>query len=267
MHEAIKKRISIRSYAKKPLSPTDRRKISEILEDARKKTGPFNHQVRFFFVGNKDDGGKKIGTYGFVKNPPAFVGGVVENTREGMVDFGFLFEEVILRLTEENLGTVWLGGTFHRSDFDVETDGDTIIPAVSPVGYPAERSLREKVIRGMARSDKRKPFDELFFSGVDLSPVDDKHPYRKYLEAVRAAPSASNKQPWRIIMTDDVFHVYLKRTQGYGKNLPVDIQAIDIGIALSHVVLPLEEDDNHPTFVKRKPTDVEGWEYVLSIRA
>jgi hypothetical protein len=62
------------------------------------------------------------------------------------------------------------------------------------------------------------------------------------LEMIRLAPSASNKQPWRIIKTGDTFHFYLKRTPGYGKiSKGVDLQLIDMGIAMSHFELSCQE--------------------------
>ncbi|MFP4478926.1 MAG: nitroreductase family protein [Candidatus Izemoplasmatales bacterium] len=266
MIKAIQKRTSIRSYEKKPLSDTDKAKVKKILDSIEKNQGPFNHQVKFFYVDNKIKSGGKIGTYGFVKNPPAFIGGVVENTSQGMIDFGFLFEQVILELTKADLGTVWLGGTFNRDDFDIESKDNEIIAAVSPVGYPANQSIREKIIRGFAKADKRKDFSDLFFKDSDFTPIEENHPYAQYLKAVQVGPSASNKQPWRILLMDDIFHLYLKRNKGYGNKLKLDIQAIDMGIALSHLYLSLKEDDYHPTFLENQPFELENHEYIMSIQ-
>ena len=267
MHKAIEKRISVRSYEKKALNDSDQIKIKTLLEAAEKKRGPYNNQVRFFFVENTNENGSKIGTYGFVKNPPAFIGGIVKNDFKGMVDFGFLFEEVILRLTELDLGTVWLGGTFNRKDFNVDVGKKEIIAAVSPVGYVTNKSINEKIIRSFVRADKRKPFDELFFMGHDLQQLDKDHKFHKYLEAVQSGPSASNKQPWRVVLIDDTFHIYLKRTKGYGNALKLDIQAIDIGIALSHLYLTLKEDNYSLVFIEEKPLDLEDAEYIISIKS
>jgi nitroreductase len=265
MREAIEKRVSVRSYLKKALSVTDMTKVTEILEFVEAKKGPFSHQVKFFFVDNNQDG-KKIGTYGFIKNPPTFIGGVVENTLEGLVDFGFLFEEVILRLTSEGFGTVWLGGTFDRTDFDVEVKEGEVIACVSPVGYSADKSIREKVVRKFAKADQRIPFDELFFLGKELQKVNRNHPYYHILRAVQIAPSASNKQPWRIVFEDDAFHLYLKRTKGYGNLMKMDIQAVDIGIALSHLVLSLNEDGQGVEYIVKKPFDMQDCLYILSVK-
>ncbi|MFP4078732.1 MAG: nitroreductase family protein [Candidatus Izemoplasmataceae bacterium] len=266
MKDAIKKRISARSYLKRPLSSDDEKTVKRILDDVQEKKGPFGHNVRFFTLPSKGEGGKYLGTYGFIKQAPYFIGGVVENNFEGMVDYGFLFEEVILRLTEKDFGTVWLGGTFKRERFEFEVDvkEGEIIPAISPVGHSAEQSMRERVLRGFTKAKTRKFYDELFFT-PDLGAVPEDNVFAEYLELLRLAPSASNKQPWRVILEDNVFHLYLERTKGYAKHLPTDIQAIDIGIALAHLYLPIKEDGYTPEFTREKPRDVEGWEYVLSL--
>ena len=58
---------------------------------------------------------------------------------------------------------------------------------------------------------------------------------------VRWAPSAVNKQPWRIILADGVYHFYEKKDQGFVHDATGDIQKIDMGIALAHFALAAEE--------------------------
>ena len=61
------------------------------------------------------------------------------------------------------------------------------------------------------------------------------------LEAVRLAPSAVNKQPWRVVVCGDRAHFYEKRSKGYVSADGWDIQKIDMGIALSHFELAAKE--------------------------
>jgi nitroreductase len=264
MYEDIIRRSSVRSYEKKFLLDSDKEKIMKILECYKRNKGPFEHQADFFFIENETHS-NKIGTYGFIKNAPAFIGGSIHNSMKAMVDYGFLFEQIILELTHLNLGTCWLGGTFKRNEFDKELEPNHIIPAISPVGYPTNPSIREKVIRRFANADNRKPLNTIFFSGEALDTIDENDPYIKYLKAVQAGPSASNKQPWRIILANHQFHVFLERTKGYGSQLKIDIQAIDIGIALAHLYLSLKEDGYQPVFVENKPFDFNDNHYIISI--
>ena len=58
--------------------------------------------------------------------------------------------------------------------------------------------------------------------------------YESPLEMVRLAPSASNKQPWRIVKDNNLYHFYEQQLSGYSKSFAYDIQRIDMGIAACH---------------------------------
>lgn len=264
MYQTILQRRSIRSYDHKALSNKDRDVILDILDTYATKTGPFNHQASFFLVDNKHHN-EKIGTYGFIKDPPAFIGGVIINTMHAMIDYGYIFEHIVLELTKRNFGTCWLGGTFKRKDFNVAIKENYIIPAVSPIGYPSKQSLREKLIRGVTKANNRYPISKLFFDVKDGKPVDETHKHIDHLKAVQLGPSASNKQPWRIYVSDHHFHLFLKRTKGYGKQLVVDIQAIDMGIAIAHLEISLKEHGYNPKFIKNHLEDRDGSSHIISI--
>ena len=68
--------------------------------------------------------------------------------------------------------------------------------------------------------------------------------YADPLEMLRLGPSASNRQPWRLVKESgrDIFHLYLRRSRGYDKLIKaVDLQRIDMGIAMSHFELTARE--------------------------
>ncbi len=61
------------------------------------------------------------------------------------------------------------------------------------------------------------------------------------MEMVRLGPSASNKQPWRILLKDAVCHFYEYKEPGYSDRFNYDIQRIDLGIAAAHFDLAVNE--------------------------
>jgi hypothetical protein len=92
---------------------------------------------------------------------------------------------------------------------------------------------------------------------------------------VRQAPSASNKQPWRIIRQGGAWHFYLLRTRGYGAGLAGkimkldDIQRVDMGIAMCHFDLTAQERFLFGEWAIREPRlegPDAGAEYVVSWR-
>ncbi len=246
--ELIKKRRSVRTFRKIDFDGPLTEKINTILQNHTE--GPFGNKVRFCLVEKKrvkENNKIKLGTYGFISGAQYFIASEVKNTLHANTDVGYLLEKIILHLTELNLGTCWLGGTFSRSDFSdiLSSESNTIIPAITPVGFPADSmSVRENIIRWGAKADSRKNWEELFSSNSMARPLlkEEAGPNEIPLEMVRLAPSASNKQPWRIIKTPHAFHFYLKRTPGYGKiSEGVDLQMIDMGIAMAHFELVCHE--------------------------
>lgn len=118
----------------------------------------------------------------------------------------------------------------------IELDDDEVMPCVSPIGYKAQKkSVRETMMRKGIKADSRMSFGELFFDGSFDNPLTPELAgvFRSPLEMVRLAPSAVNKQPWRVIVKDDQAHFYKKSSKGYADGA-MDVQKIDIGIALYH---------------------------------
>ncbi|TVP85555.1 MAG: hypothetical protein EA375_04295 [Acholeplasmataceae bacterium] len=242
MVEHIEKRISVRHYRRMKIEDTVLSRIQEIMQQVHQNKGPFGHGIKLSYHHSpyiEEQTRIKIGTYGFVKNAPAYIAGITHDRFENLVDFGYLMESLILELTGLGLGTVWLAGTFNRKAFDVLLRKGEIVPAITAVGYPAgKQTAREKMTRRLSRADRRLPFETLFhlndFNRPLAPDTPELMPIYQSLELVRIGPSASNKQPWRALVQYPDVHLYLKRNPKYGKVLSFDLQALDIGIAIYH---------------------------------
>jgi nitroreductase len=243
----IDRRYSCRTYLERPISAGDQAALAACM--AQKTRGPLGASARFSLIAaSSDDEGalKRLGTYGFIKGARGFIVGAVRKGPGDLEDYGYLLEEVVLEATRIGLGTCWLGGTFTRSTFTSRFGGvarDEVIPAVVSTGYPGDDGTER--IRAREEGTRRFPPDELFFAdelGVPLGAAADG--YGEALEAVRMAPSATNKQPWRVVRRGGDWHFYLFRTKGYGKGSPwfkllriADLQRVDMGIAMCHFAL------------------------------
>ncbi len=243
--EAMAVRRSIRNYRDEPLSHGEQ----EALEAAIAGTAaPFGNAPRFQFIkaGSGDaESLRGLGTYGFIKNPAAFISAAVAGDGPMVLeDFGFAMERLVLHATVMGLGTCWLGGSFTRSSFAARMSllpGEKI-PAVIALGHPAEKKrMMDSLIRRGAGSDARLPKDELFFSGEFGARLSEEEagPYEKALQLLRVAPSASNRQPWRVVQRHGSFHFYLARSKGYFTRNSMlfgfaDLQRVDMGIAMCH---------------------------------
>ena len=265
--EAIKSRKSIRKYSGQTLTEEDQQKLNSYLSKPKNLVGPFGHHIKIFY---KDLRllEEKIGTYGFIKNAPSFLVTICKNNKECLLDLGFIFENLILYLQQNGMHTCWVGGTFHRYKLQVEQEllEDEFIPIISPIGYAAKQPhLFGKLIRKMAKADSRLDFDALFFQNDFRSSITN-HSKREVLEYVRLGPSASNKQPWRIVLgIDGTAHFFIARTPKYGSSLGYDIQMVDMGIALSHY---LKVNTSSEVIIKDPQIEIpsESYSYLFSVK-
>ncbi len=276
--KTIAKRKSVRTYEDRPITQEDYEKINKYLSIEENLLGPLGRKIRFDVIQvskNVSEKGIKLGTYGFIKNPKGYIVGMVENKNEALVEFGYTFEKLILFLTELNIGTCWLGGTFTRNTFEkqINLKNDEIIPCITPIGYIPDKSrFFDKTLRKMINADKKKSWEDLFYySGFEkklTKETADK--FKTPIEMVRLGPSASNKQPWRIVLSDskDICHFYLERTPNYsGNKLGFDMQRIDMGIAICHFELACEELNIQGSWKREDPKIgllSENTEYIMS---
>lgn len=262
--ELIRQRRSVRTYEGKAVDESTK---EQLLSFAKGIQNPFNIPVEFKFLDAKKDGL----TCPVVSGTELYVGGKIKNVPFASVAFGYSFEEFVLYAQSLGLGTVWLGGTMNRAAFEkaMKLKEDEMMPCATPVGYTAKKmSMRENMMRKAIKSDERLSFEELFFDGsldVSLS-KETAGKFAEPLEMVRLAPSAVNKQPWRVVIADNTAHFYLKRSKGFGHEGKLDMQMIDMGIALCHFSFTAKENGLSIELVQDDPKLASNYdvEYIAS---
>ncbi|MEB1808533.1 MAG: nitroreductase family protein [Bacillaceae bacterium] len=275
--ETMKNRQSVRTYDTRNISETHLQKIEQYMTDEKPFIGPFGKQGNIQLVhvtNNVTEKGIKLGTYGFIKNPRAYIVGVSENNKYALVDFGYTFHRLVLYLTELELGTCWMGGTFNRNSFEKEisiSDGH-FIPCVTPIGYPKEKQrMFDKALRYVVKADNKKVWEKLFYDASFEKPLtnDQAGDLETPIEMVRIGPSASNKQPWRLVLTEDrnTCHFYIEHTPNYSSKLGYDMQLLDMGIAMCQFELACTELDIDGEWQVEEPAiqiPNENIEYIVS---
>jgi nitroreductase len=275
--ETMRKRQSIRTYDTQNITEIDYKKIIEYISKEQNLNGPFGKIGKIELIPvteNVTDKGIKLGTYGFIKNPKAYLIGITEIDKYSLVDFGYTFERLILYLTVLGIGTCWMGGTFDRHSFEKEIDlGEgKFIPCITPIGYPKEKQrVFDKALRFVVRADNKKPWDKLFYD-TDFD-VTIKQEYAGLLETpiemVRLGPSASNKQPWRLVLSENrtTCHFFIEHTPNYSTKLGYDMQMLDMGIAMCQFELACKELNIKGKWVVKEPKiDIpnKNFEYIVS---
>jgi len=251
--EIIRQRFSCRTYAQRPIGAEQRRRLQEAAESLR--AGPLGTPLRFTLVAATEEDGsalKGLGTYGFIRGATGFLVGAVGEGLRNQEDYGYGLEQLVLLATDLGLGTCWLGGSFTRSSFaqTIGAQRGEILPAVISTGLIEDaQAARKALVRQQVGADRRLPWENLFFDerfGAPLAAT-AAGAWATPLEMLRLGPSASNKQPWRVVRAGDAWHFYLQRTPGYPGGLGrlvlgiADIQRVDMGIAMCHFALAAGE--------------------------
>ncbi|MCX7786204.1 MAG: nitroreductase family protein [Spirochaetes bacterium] len=268
--QVIRSRSSIRTFARESVPKETMEELGKLL--TRRDRGPFGNICRFGLIDSslypQSDLGS-ISTYGVIKNPYGYLVGAIQKADRSLVDYGYLFQRILLEATRLGLGTCWLGGTFRpekiASLFPLQPG--EIIPAVSPFGIPAEkRSLIDGVLRWGASSKIRKPWGQLFYDASGSSLKEGDCPlFQDALEAVRLAPSAMNRQPWRVVIEGRNAHFFLDTKED--RKYPVRFTELDLGIAMYHFEAVLQEESIQGKWEFSPPRTSYGhpeWEYTAS---
>ncbi|MBE0687752.1 MAG: nitroreductase, partial [Anaerolineaceae bacterium] len=230
--DLIQRRFSCRKYSKEPIPVEMQEKLREYMNQL--STGLFGTPMRFDLITTEDQDGKALrglGTYGFIQGASGFVVGALGAGQQNLEEYGYRMEQIVLASTDLGLGTCWLGGTFTKSAFARKIDLQAYerMPAILAIGLiDDEIQARHGAVRQRVAGDQRIPCEELFFDsrwGAPLSP-EGAGRYAKPLEMVRLGPSASNKQPWRIVQANGAFHFFIQRTKGY-RNVMTRLVQID----------------------------------------
>lgn len=232
MLDLIRSRRSVRTFDGKPLPEET---AMAILEYAQNADNPYNIPITWKLLDAAEYGLNSP----VITGTDIFIAGKSPRAPHAEEAFGYTFEKVVLFAQSLGVGTTWIGGTMNRDAFEkaIGLTAGEMMPCVSPLGYPARKmSIRETMMRKAIKADSRFSFEEIFCNGSFDKPLkkEDAGKLTDALEAVRLAPSAVNKQPWRALVKDGAVHFYEKPSPGYVDKDGFDMQKVDLGIALCH---------------------------------
>jgi nitroreductase len=272
--DLVRARRSCRSFAAAAPEPGA---LSDIQSCAAGAAAPFGGRPRFGLLDNETVRAENLfsaGSYGMIKGARFYLAVLVPRSEpRRWEDAGFAMEAAVLRATDLGLGSCWIGGVFDRKRFGraLGIGPGEQLPAVVALGLPAERrTLRDRLVRWSAGGDRRKPGCELFFAGGWGTALasEDAGAWVEPLECLRLAPSASNKQPWRLVRRENAFHFFLSRDKAYSAMMPLaDLQRIDMGIAMCHFELAALEQGLAGKWSladPRIPATPPNYEYIAS---
>lgn len=259
LRNTVETRRSVRTFNGLMVNAEDLEKMKEYVKTIE---NPYGIDVEFVFL----DAEEHSLSSPVIKGEKLYVTAKIKDVKHAEEAYGYSFEMMVLYAWSLGLGTTWIGGTMNREHFEEETglDAQEMMYCVTPLGYPARKmSIKEMAMRKGVGADKRVPAETIFFDVNFSTPLEESDEKIRFaLEMVRLAPSAVNKQPWRIVRRENCYHFYLKHSKGYD-NGKWDMQKIDMGIALCHF---MQAAGGELVLDDPKIMTPEGTEYMATVR-
>jgi nitroreductase len=266
--EIIKKRKSCRTFNSVALKPADKKNLESFINE--NNIGLENEVLNFQIIEKHDVDKQMKLDYGIIKGHNAYILGSSKTSLASRVNYGYLMEKVVLKATEMNMSTCWIG-VFDSTYFnEVFLEDGFEIPSIVIVGYSNDKpTYQDKFLRFSINASKRNSWDKLFFDYILKMPLnpEDVKKYSDSLEMVRLAPSSGNTQPWRVYFNDTTneFHFFKKIIS---KRYELSgVHDIDMGIALCHFELTSMQNGLSGSWVKHTTENVisiDDLQYIMT---
>jgi nitroreductase len=148
---------------------------------------------------------------------PSYIYAKAEKHFDELVEYGFQGEQIVLFLTAQGFGTCWMARSPHPD-----------VPYIIVFGYPRTRNFTRK----------RRPITSFLENDLEELPPE----IVKIVEMTILAPSALNRQPWKIKYTGGELCISSERP-------------VDLGIALSHAYLTAREIFKREPVIQKREED------------
>ena len=216
LYQVVEKRKSVRKYDMNPLDSVLLQQIKQFGEEV----SPLIPNIRVKF---------NVYSYEEVKSlmaikAPHYVGIYSEKKANSLLNAGYMLQQMDLYLSANNLGSCWLGMAKPSVALPEEVDGLDFVIMLA-FGNP-----KEEVHRSNKEEFKRKSLEEILEGSG----------YEEVIEAARLAPSARNTQAWYFICKEKEILVCRKPAGFVSEHLMARLNTIDVGIAMCHLDLALE---------------------------
>jgi Putative TM nitroreductase len=257
--ETIKKRKSSRTFNQIALKPADKQDLENFIIENNK--GLENEVVNFRIIEKNNTDKKMKLDLGMIKGHNSYILGTSKSTVASRVNYGYLMEKVVLKATEMNLSTCWVGYFDYTYFNEISIEDGFDIPSIVIVGYSEEKqTYQDKYIRFTINASKRHSWEKSFFIYKLKTPLTPEYvkKYSDSLEMVRLAPSSGNTQPWRVFFDETLneFHFY-KKSMSKRYELR-GLHDIDMGIALSHFELTSLQNGLSGNWLKHTKENVDS---------
>ncbi|MDP4143004.1 MAG: nitroreductase family protein [Bacillota bacterium] len=271
LYNAINSRISIRKYEDLAFDEDTISLIKEKLSTAKPLYDGIRIRLELLEASTLGLGF----LYGLAKIvSPYCIVAVTENKKGYLENIGFIQEQVVLELTDMGIGTCWLG-TYNKEKIQesLNLSDSEIITNVIAVGYPyKQKNFRNGTFRNLLGSGRKKDIEMAYCNKYGNSAaeyLEKQAIMKKVLHMCILAPSGGNRQPVRVVFTEDSVSFFVENKKNGSVTNPW--AELDAGIFISHFYLCCLNENINASFYQddssiEKYTVPAEFSYIISMK-
>ena len=160
------------------------------------------------------------------------IGFYSENKPLALENIGFIGQQLDLELQSKGIGTCWWGMKKPKKEYKNVDGLECFITMVV----------------GMPKKDKKREYPKGFSRKITEDMVLGDTKTDSFIESVRIAPSAVNRQPWLVEKSGDSYNFHLINSKNPLDKIIGDLRYIDMGIALAHLFVEAKANGLDPEF-------------------
>ncbi|OHT14734.1 hypothetical protein TRFO_02993 [Tritrichomonas foetus] len=278
--ETFKVRQSARTFNGKNFPQNKMQKVQEIINEVNQLETPF--KLNHVEIAVTKPG---LGKMGFISNETGWIVEKIKKnseskespTKEEIIDASFRMQIAVMKMTQNHITTVWIGGTYNRGKAAKRYNNEYHVPIGVAFGDKEAPHFMAKVVKLFKNSRERLPFEKLFYDSKRNQVVDEtllnsyNSKTKDFIESLRSGPSSMNGQPWRFALffnDDDGEQEMITHVNLYNAASDDFSSFFSMGIALGNVYFMKEVLNNQFEVSVKNPTPSPtpvGGDYVCTI--
>lgn len=222
LYEAIYSRKSVRKFRMEPVAAEVLEKVRKFIENVSFLDNQSKVEIEIF-----DNLKSRQKVKGLWKSEaPYYLVVYCGDDRASVRNAGYVAEQVVLYLTEKEIGSCYLGET--------------------KAGDPVKNGLKRFLVIAFGYGEGRIYRDSQTVHRLSLNSLcaykdEPGESLKTVLKAARLAPSSFNSQPWRFVVYADRVYIFSKKDALPQPKRFSAMRDFNIGIMLSHIMLAAEE--------------------------
>lgn len=222
LYEAVYSRKSIRKFRMDPIPGETLEKIRKFMENVSRLD--IQSQLEFEIIDRLQSGQKIKGLW--KTEAPYYLAVYCGEDRPAIRGAGYVAEQIVLYLTEKEIGTCYLGET--------------------KVGEPVKNGLKRFLVIAFGYGEGRIYRDSQTAHRMPLNSLcaykdEPGENLKNILRTARLAPSSYNSQPWRFVVYADRLYIFAKKEAIPQPKRMMAMRDFNIGIMLCHIMIAAEE--------------------------